>query len=133
LFYNHPHPVHQSPSTTPAHCGTRTQTRTAARHPLGFLQAGRFGSIFFTSLHSRAGGVGKSKGKGKLNTLKDLNNNVNLPLLLLADGWAKAEKSVKKILADFLVWDGILPLQKLVHPGGCVLLQWQNGGSTQKM
>jgi hypothetical protein len=46
LFYNHPHPIPRSPSTTPAHCGTRTQTRTAARHPLGFLQAGRFGSIF---------------------------------------------------------------------------------------
>jgi hypothetical protein len=60
--------------------------------------------------------VGKSKCKGKLNSLKDFINNVNLPLLLLADGWAKAEKSVKKILADFLVWDGILPLQKLVHP-----------------
>jgi hypothetical protein len=132
LFLFYPHQLPHRPSTTPAPGGIRTQKKTAARHPLGLLRVGRFGSIFFTPLPSRFGGVGLSKCKGKLNTIKKINTIVNLPVLLLGRAWAKAAKGVKKILADFLFVQMGSALQKLVHPEGCVLLQWLDEGKDKK-
>jgi len=98
-------PHHQPPhsqSTTPAHGGIRTQKKKEARHTLGLLWVGWFRSIFFTPLSFRVGGVGLSKCKSKLNTIKKIIKIVNLPLLLLGWAWAKSARGVKKILADFL-------------------------------
>ena len=102
LFLLSPHQPQPQPFVSPAPCGMRTPTQTAARHPLGLLRVGWFGSIFFTPLFPRVGDVGLSKCKGKLNTIKKINKIVNLPLLLLGRAWAKAARGVKKILADFL-------------------------------
>ena len=50
-----------------------------------------------------------------------------MPLLLPASGWAKAGKMKGTGFGGFFVFgDGVLRLQKLVHPEGCVLLQLQD-------
>jgi len=74
--------------------------------------------------------VGQSKGKGELNTTENIDHYVNSPLRLLARGLAKAVKSVKKILADFLFCDGFCRCKSECTK--CVFLQWQNKGSDKK-
>ena len=128
LFYPRQRRLH--PTKSHAHGGRRTQKKTAARHPLGLLRVERFGSVFFTPLSIWNEGVGQSKGKGELNTIKNINHYVNSPLRLLAMGWAKAVTSVKKILADFLFCDGFCRCKSECTK--CVLLQWQNKGPNKK-
>ncbi len=132
LFLLSPYQSQHRLPTTPIPCGIRTPNQTAARHPLGLLRVGRFGSIFFTPLSSRVGGVGLSKCKGKLNTIKKINKIVNLPLLLLGWGGQRLEKCKTTFLADFLFCGVGTALQKLVHPVGCVLLQWLAEGLDKK-
>jgi hypothetical protein len=105
------------------------------------------------------GSVGYSKGKKEINTA--LKNNLCEPrctsfsglirlnnfrpsipeiivsliclLRLLAMGWTKAEKMQDHIFGGFFVLRvGILQLQKIVHPEGCVLLQLQDKGLDKK-
>ena len=131
LFY--PCQSTSRPPKSPAYGGRRTQKKTAARHPIGLLRAGRFGSIFFTPLFFRGGDVGHGKCKGKLNTFENFRIFVNLPLLLQASGWAKAGKMKGTGFGGFFVFgEGVLRLQKLVHPEGCVLLQLQDGALDKK-
>ena len=131
LFYSHQST--SRPPKSPAYGGRRTQKKTAARHPIGLLRVGRFGSIFFTPLSFRGGDVGHGKCKGKLNTFENFIIFVNLPLLLPVLGWAKAGKMKGTGFGGFFVLgDGVLRLQKLVHPEGCVLLQLQDRALDKK-
>ncbi len=126
---------------------------------------------------SSVGGVGLSKCKEEINTaliygfsesrctsfsglirfdyfspsIPEIITSLICSLLLLAEGWAKAEKMKDHVFGGFFVLcAGVLPLQKfthliiilkvfvssfhsVVHPEGCVLLQLQNEVEGQKI
>jgi hypothetical protein len=106
-FFFYVHPRHLQPLVT-----QQNVPRTDEIHRHFFINGGLDSKKGFISC---VGGVGLSKCKGKLNTIKKINKIVNLPLLLFGWGGQRLKKCKTTFLADFLFRGWGTALQKFTH------------------